>query len=656
MNSIKYSAIFYINMMYSALGNEDRFEVINKCYWPLLELVEKGLKTGIQVSGLSLEIINEIDPLWINTFKDLLKQNKCELIGNGYSQVIAPLVPGDLNSINQKIGKTIYQKLLGVRPLIATVNEMAYSAGIVDHFIDAGYQTLMMEWNNPRRTHPEWDNQTRFFPQNIKSTTNRSIELMWVDSIVFQKFQRYIHGDIELDEYMSYLKLLSAHLNNGTICLYASDTEIFDYRPRRYKTETILRKDSEWDKITFLFNHLKENEGIDLSLPSESLNTFDEKYSHNLVQLESTENPTPVKKQEKYNLYRWALTGRDDLALNTECKQIFDAMDRSDSVSDVDWRELLFLWSSDYRTHIEEGRWLECQQRLKTLSDLWLGEEIDKYFEPINNEVKPPFKTDLVSISEINSKYLQLKANGLELILNKKKGLTIRECRFSHLGDIPIFGTIDHGWYDSIQYSADYYSGHTVIEIPGKHKISNLNETSPKIYLSQNNIHVDDESMAEGVRIKTNYVLSDHKIIIKKELKFENRFMAVIHPLLLTFNPSAFDLDTLYFETNNGGNQIERFLLKGQDVDHSQSLSHLISAKYGLGATEGLVIIGDKNKRILIEHDQPKSMLLPQLIFREFKENYFLRLQYSGQEIDETFKANGDSQVIRAEFTIGIDS
>jgi hypothetical protein len=643
-------------MMYSAIGIDDRREVISKCYWPLLKFVENGLRTGIQLSGLSLEIINGIDSHWVKTFKALLSEGKCELIGNGYSQVIAPLVPSRLNSVNQRIGKNIYSDLLGIKPTIATVNEMAYSSGIVDHFIDSGYDAVMMEWNNPRRLHPEWHDQTRFHPQTIVKPNKRSIELLWVDSIVFQKFQRYVHGDSGLDEYLAYLKNMNESSDQGNICLYASDTEIFDYRPRRYKTETTQSVVSEWERISSLFEHLEMKAGISLNLPREILESAEHEHSHLPLRLESAENPTPVKKQEKYNLYRWALTGRDDLSLNTKCKQIYDALAQSPEAIEVDWKELLFLWSSDYRTHIEENRWTECQQRLNILSKKYLSDETSKNSLQNQVEVKAPFKTDTLSIRNMQNKYLQVKTIGLDVVFNQKKGLTVKACKFDGLGDIPIFGTIDHGWYDSIQYSADYYSGHTVIEIPGKHKISNLNGSEPKIYHSLEHICVTDIRLAEGIGIETKYTISNRELIINKKLGLTRRIMGVIHPLILTFNPSAFDRTTLYFETMNGGLERERYMLDGQEVDHSQSLSHLISAKYGLGATEGIVIIGDKDKQVIIRHDQSKSMLLPQVIYKEFSDNYFLRLQYSAQEIDETFKENDNNEMIEAQISISMDS
>ena len=40
--------------------------------------------------------------------------------------------------------------------------------------------------------------------------------------------------------------------------------------------------------------------------------------------IESAKKPIVVKKQNKYNINRWALSGRDDLNLNTKSIQIFN--------------------------------------------------------------------------------------------------------------------------------------------------------------------------------------------------------------------------------------------------------------------------------------------------------------------------------------------
>src|SRR3979411_1411651 len=74
------------------------------------------------------------------------------------------------------------------------------------------------------------------------------------------------------------------------------------------------------------------------------------------LRLETATHPVPVKKQRKYNLTRWAVTGRDDIGINAACQRIYAALLRNDA-SDSDWQTLCGLWGSDFRPHIPEARW-----------------------------------------------------------------------------------------------------------------------------------------------------------------------------------------------------------------------------------------------------------------------------------------------------------
>ena len=78
MSSNRYYVVFYLNLMYSAIPVSERMKVIQRCYWPLLKLVEDNIPLGIQVSGLTLEIIIGLDPEWIDTLKDLIDRRKCD--------------------------------------------------------------------------------------------------------------------------------------------------------------------------------------------------------------------------------------------------------------------------------------------------------------------------------------------------------------------------------------------------------------------------------------------------------------------------------------------------------------------------------------------------------------------------------------------------
>ena len=112
---LKLYCVFHLNLMYSSIEIEDRPKVIEKCYWPLLKLVDSlQIPIGIELSSHILENIEEIVPDWIVKLRQLLKERKVELIGSGYAQVIGPLVTGKINDWNQKLGLDVYEKILGL--------------------------------------------------------------------------------------------------------------------------------------------------------------------------------------------------------------------------------------------------------------------------------------------------------------------------------------------------------------------------------------------------------------------------------------------------------------------------------------------------------------------------------------------------------------
>ena len=74
------------------------------------------------------------------------------------------------------------------------------------------------------------------------------------------------------------------------------------------------------------------------------------------LRLETAAYPVPVKKQRKYNLTRWAVTGRDDIAINAACQRIYAALKRAMRPMPTGGN-LCRLWASDFRTHITETRW-----------------------------------------------------------------------------------------------------------------------------------------------------------------------------------------------------------------------------------------------------------------------------------------------------------
>jgi len=321
-------AFFHLNLAFSSIPEERRGDVIERCYWPLLRLAEKHAHIGIETSGYTLEEIARRDPAWITRARQLIAENRIELIGSGYSQMIGPLAPARVVAENLRIGNEIYRDLLGARPGVALVNEQAFSAGLVEHYLNAGYKALLMDWDNPSANHPDWDAELQYLPQYASGLDGRKIALLWTNTAAFQQMQRFVYGDISLETYLRFVRARRA-FSTRALCLYASDAEIFDFRPGRFRTEEKLPDDSEWLRLGKALSAVTAEIGINLIGPSHVLKLTDREGAGNLLQLESAACPVPVKKQRKYNLARWAVTGRDNTAVNAACERIYQAMSQA---------------------------------------------------------------------------------------------------------------------------------------------------------------------------------------------------------------------------------------------------------------------------------------------------------------------------------------
>ena len=305
MSPLSLYSIFHLNLMFSSIEEEQRPEVILQCYWPLLRLIrEQQLPVGIEATGYTLEAIAAIDPAWVDELRSLCQHGPAEFIGSGYAQIIGPLVPAAVNHANQRLGLQVYDKILGFRPHLALINEQAYAAGLVPIYKQAGYQAIIMEWENPGSNHPEWDPDLRYLPQFALGPDGTALPLIWNKSIPFQKFQRYTHGEMELPEYLDFL---SSHQNGDprTFSLYGNDAEIFDFRPGRFHTEAKPGTESEWNRIARLYEAIKADHRFALISPRKVLNFLDIPGAGNRLRLETAAQPIPVKKQAKYNVVRW---------------------------------------------------------------------------------------------------------------------------------------------------------------------------------------------------------------------------------------------------------------------------------------------------------------------------------------------------------------
>lgn len=616
-------ALFHLNLAFSSIEEEQRDTVIARCYWPLLELAAVHGPIGIEATGFTLEEIAARDPAWIVRARELVADGRIEPIGSGYAQIIGPLVPASVTRANLEIGNAICQQLLGAAPKLALVNEQAYSAGLVGLYLDAGYRALLMDWDNPAAHHPEWPAETRHLPQRALGTDGRSIALLWTSTVAFQKLQRYAHGDIGLDDYLAYLR---DRMGDSTraLCLYASDAEIFDFRPGRYKTEERCSGD-EWTRLAGAFAAIAREPAMRLVAPGQALTKTCHPHANQMLRLESAACPVPVKKQRKYNLSRWAVTGRDDLGINAACERIYRGLATGRATKE-DWKELCYLWSSDFRTHITERRWTDFCARLAVAEAKWSAEAAPPPAWPASEAIE--------------ARHIDIDTPSLGARLDRRRGLAIEALRFrSH--DAAAVGGLAHGYFDDIAVQADWYTGDCVFEAPGEHKLTDLEWCRAHIVEERN-----------GDRLAFARVDTPRGPIEKimrfcagaARVEFDLTFhwtewgrgrLRLGHITLL---PEAFDWDALTLTTHNGGCDAETYRLAGQTVEHGAPVSFLVSSSFGLGMSEGWAELGDDRTRIRIEVDRTTAPLLGLLTHTRVGGGLFCQLMLSALELDETRK------------------
>ena len=634
MNLHLYS-FYHLNLAYSAIEEEDYEKVINNCYWPLLHIPKKlKVPIGIEVPGYTLELIYKIDKAWCLELRKLIKAGACELIGCGYAQVISPLVPRRVSEANIYFGNEVYSEILGVVPAIALINEQALSRSVPSIYKENGYDTIIVEWENTRKNLDILDSETEYLSQKIETSDNEYINIIWNKSICFQKFQRYVHGEDSINDITNYIKSKIRADKNRCQPLYGNDVEIFDYRPGRYMTEATLHKDGEWERIYKLYENLQRQNHIKFISPSEVLSFKTKIANKEKIKLMSPETPIMVKKQSKYNATRWAVTGRDDSYINSLCFRIYKELKTGEvELKDQRWKELCYLWSSDYRTHITQKRWEKFIERLN------LNFVETKNCSSNISEIGSRKKSQRVKLEEDN-RFITASDSNITLVFDKAKGLAIRSYIDRRISPHSIYGTIEHGYFSDIAYAADFFSGHLVIEIPGEHKVTDLARVSPVIS-TINGEHSISCSIKTHLGVIHKKITLDHLNALKIEyrLLFKNKIKASIRAGYVTMNYPDVANESLYFATHNGGDEIEYFRLD-KDFDHSQHLSLLLSNTTCCGMTEEKLEIGNDLAKVITEVDFNQSYAVGMVTNRTIDNKKLFRSLVSIREIDDTSKPN----------------
>jgi len=589
-----------------------------------LDLAERRHPIAIEATAYTLKAIAACNPGWINRLSELNRAGKVEFVGSGYSQAIGPLLPADMVATNLRLGNQAYEELLGSTPTIALVNEQAYSAGLVGLYLDAGYRALLVDWDNVANFHPGWKPEFRYAPQRAVGSDGRDIAILWTNTVAFQKLQRLAHEDISLQEYLAFVESQRG-ASSRILNLYASDVEIFGFRPGRYRSEETNQGVIEWRRIDEAFEALTKLDDVRMVTPSEALKMEIPQSNQNL-RLESAAYPVPVKKQRKYNLTRWAVSGRDDVGINAACQRIYGALKRTQA-SDEDWQELCRLWASDFRTHITPARWERYCSDLAAM-EARLG-------------IAPPQPLSPGNVGEAASaRYLDIETPHLRVRLDRRRGLAIQRAAFAP-DFVPVIGGLPHGTFDDISLQADWYTGDCVFEAPGEAKVTDLEWAQTWT-----------ESLPDGGTRVYGRIATPLGTIVKvltfqgqaPQIDFDLEFQwkdwarGVLRLGHITLLGEAFDHSKLSYTTHNGGRTPERFALDGLVVEHGAPVSFLVSASCGLGATEGWIELADNRHAIRVDIDRETAPLIGLINHRKAGNQLFCQLLLSALELDDTRK------------------
>lgn len=634
-------AVFHLNLAFSSISLSRHEEVIDKCYFPILDLIDRdGFPLGVELTSWTLKRIFELRPKWVERFKTLLGEKKCELIGSGYTQSIGPLIPFDVNLWNQEIGLKDYNEILKCRPRIALVNEMAFSKGLVEVYQRNRYLGIIMDRDNIQLA------LTDDFElgAGVLAADDRghSLPMLWSDSILFQKIQRYAHGDITRLDYKQYVES-RFEKQNFPLPLYCNDAETFDFRPGRFKQESELLS-NEWQRVRTCFSLARDELGAKWLSPSEALNEIYSKSKACTAKVLTTAaQPIPVKKQTKYNISRWAISGRDDLWLNSFCYRAFDEIKHRHPENDAFRRKLLELWASDLRTHVTDDKWTIAQSDAAQLAselDIPLGSS-DELTKVNATQISLPTDSQNIYLDE-EQVYLHIKTRSVEAKLNLRRGLTVHSLSFEKHKFIPCIGTLPHGYFDSIRFGADWFSCGSIIELPLEHRrVADLDWVKPRFFENETAFYVEGD-------IKTSLGVIRKRIGLFKEvqkLSFEIAFPnwtkpnGVIRVGEITLLSHSKNLG-LFYRVSNGGSHSESFEMESAFM-HTNLASSLVSCSMGLGATTGELTFGPKNAPIKVSWDPAKTAAFPMFEHQPAKPGHLTRVVFSLGEMDETRRPGG---------------
>ena len=218
--------------------------------------------------------------------------------------------------------------------------------------------------------------------------------------------------------------------------------------------------------------------------------------------------------------------------------------------------------------------------------------------------------------------------------------MSIKEFWNKNIINKNLFGTISQGFYNLVDYDVDFFSGHLIHEYKNRKDTDiNYHFDNYKIKKTNNSIIINCEKNDKRFNLKKKIEICFKDNSLNLEVELKKIMPRALRLFYITINPECFSKKSLFYATKNGGKYLEYFSLNNiPDFDHGERVSNIVSAKNCLGATDGKLLIGDKDKYLEIELDRTRSAIVPMVQYKKIKNKFLFRVFFSAGETDDTLK------------------
>lgn len=239
-------------------------------------------------------------------------------------------------------------------------------------------------------------------------------------------------------------------------------------------------------------------------------------------------------------------------------------------------------------------------------------------------------------------RFLKIQGDRLQVILNCQKGLAVESFVDRKISNTSVCGTLHHGYFDDIQWAADFYSGFLVWESPGKAKVTDLSSVTPKFRRGRGQVEIFARIPTPLGEIQKNWILDDTLGIarLSYNLNWPEPALGSLRLGHLLLKPEGFEKKTLFYSTHNGGYQPEKFRIGAHSFDHGGNVSFLVSANQAVGITGGILSIGDRKLQMNVIVDKEKSALVGLVSHDLIGNSHLTRVAFSAREMDDTGRAS----------------